>query len=216
MLKYLKQSFASLHIGSGSATKAKTPVYAEVNAWVIQFWAWLLSVYRLKNVNKNRLKTLSNLCLKINVKLGWHHYRFLYPLYVQKFSMNPVIFWVPMVTHPPAGDNKKPSIAAVVGLWMLIPHVMCATVRVQQHRQEIIQELYKYGITFIVVQKRHHTRLFVLKKKNKVVKSGNIPALVQTVDVGITHPTELISICAVIKVFRVQSRPYTLSGFIMG
>lgn len=125
------------------------------------------------------------------------------------------------------------------------PSRYSATVRVQQHRQEIIQELssmvrellimfykstggykphriilyrdgvsegqfphvlqheltalreacikleadYKPGITFIVVQKRHHTRLFCADKKEQSGKSGNIPAGT-TVDVGITHPTE--------------------------
>jgi eukaryotic translation initiation factor 2C len=48
---------------------------------------------------------------------------------------------------------------------------------------------YKPGITFIVVQKRHHTRLFCSDKKEQSGKSGNIPAGT-TVDIGITHPTE--------------------------
>ena len=45
------------------------------------------------------------------------------------------------MTHPPAGDNKKPSIAAVVGSMDAHPSRYAATVRVQQHRQEIISEL---------------------------------------------------------------------------
>lgn len=58
------------------------------------------------------------------------------------------------VTHPPAGDNKKPSIAAVVGSMDAHPSRYAATVRVQQHRQEIIQELssmvrYVAHITFL-------------------------------------------------------------------
>lgn len=53
----------------------------------------------------------------------------------------PVIFLGADVTHPPAGDNKKPSIAAVVGSMDGHPSRYAATVRVQQHRQEIIQEL---------------------------------------------------------------------------
>lgn len=149
------------------------------------------------------------------------------------------------MTHPPVGDNRKPSIAAVVGSQDAHPSRYAATVRVQQHRQEIIQDLsamvkehlvmfykstggykphriimyrdgvsegqfphvlqheltaireaciklepdYKPGITFIVVQKRHHTRLFCADKKEQSGKSGNIPAGT-TVDIGITHPTE--------------------------
>lgn len=52
-----------------------------------------------------------------------------------------MIFLGADVTHPPAGDNKKPSIAAVVGSMDAHPSRYAATVRVQQHRQEIIQEL---------------------------------------------------------------------------
>ena len=53
----------------------------------------------------------------------------------------PVVFLGADVTHPPAGDNKKPSIAAVVGSMDAHPSRYSATVRVQQHRQEVIQEL---------------------------------------------------------------------------
>ena len=42
---------------------------------------------------------------------------------------------------PPAGDGKKPSIAAVVGSMDGHPSRYCATVRVQTSRQEISQEL---------------------------------------------------------------------------
>jgi eukaryotic translation initiation factor 2C len=45
------------------------------------------------------------------------------------------------------------------------------------------------GITFTVVQKRHHTRLFCRSQEDRSGKSGNIPAGT-TVDVGICHPTE--------------------------
>lgn len=58
-----------------------------------------------------------------------------------KVFNEPVIFLGADVTHPPAGDNKKPSIAAVVGSMDAHPSRYAATVRVQQHRLEIIQEL---------------------------------------------------------------------------
>ena len=67
---------------------------------------------------------------------------------------------------------------------------------VLQHELTAIREAcikleadYKPGITFIAVQKRHHTRLFCADKKEQSGKSGNIPAGT-TVDVCITHPTE--------------------------
>lgn len=67
---------------------------------------------------------------------------------------------------------------------------------VLQHELTAIREAcikleadYKPGVTFIVVQKRHHTRLFCAEKKEQSGKSGNIPAGT-TVDICITHPTE--------------------------
>ncbi|CAG0893312.1 unnamed protein product [Cyprideis torosa] len=196
-----------------------------------------------KNVNKTSPQTLSNLCLKINVKLGGVN-AILVPNIRPRVFNEPVIFLGADVTHPPAGDSKKPSIAAVVGSMDGHPSRYAATVRVQQHRVETIQELasmvrdlliqfykstcfkpnriiyyrdgvsegqfnqvlqheltaireacikleaeYRPGITFLVVQKRHHTRLFCADKRDMSGKSGNIPAGT-TVDVGITHPTE--------------------------
>ncbi|KAL0166439.1 hypothetical protein M9458_038283, partial [Cirrhinus mrigala] len=52
----------------------------------------------------------------------------------------PVIFLGADVTHPPAGDGKKPSIAAVVGSMDGHPSRYCATVRVQTSRQDLSQE----------------------------------------------------------------------------
>jgi hypothetical protein len=46
----------------------------------------------------------------------------------------PVIFLGADITHPPAGDSRKPSIAAVVGSMDAHPSRYAATVRVQQHR----------------------------------------------------------------------------------
>uniref|UniRef100_A0A8W8N385 Piwi domain-containing protein n=1 Tax=Magallana gigas TaxID=29159 RepID=A0A8W8N385_MAGGI len=68
--------------------------------------------------------------------------------------------------------------------------------QVLQHELRAVREAcmklelgYQPGITFIVVQKRHHTRLFCADRKDQIGRSGNIPAGT-TVDVGITHPTE--------------------------
>jgi hypothetical protein len=71
-------------------------------------------------VNKTSPQTLSNLCLKINVKLGGVN-SILVPSVRPKIFSEPVIFLGADVTHPPAGDNKKPSIAAVVGTLTLRP-----------------------------------------------------------------------------------------------
>jgi len=45
------------------------------------------------------------------------------------------------VTHPHSSDGKIPSIAAVVGSMDAHPSRYAAIARLQQHRQEIIQEL---------------------------------------------------------------------------
>ncbi|CAG0893618.1 unnamed protein product [Darwinula stevensoni] len=242
MFRYLKSTFEGLQLVV-VVLPGKTPVYAEVKRVGDTVLGMATQCVQAKNVNKTSAQTLSNLCLKINVKLGGVN-AILVPTIRPKVFNEPVIFLGADVTHPPAGDNKKPSIAAVVGSMDAHPSRYAATVRVQQHRQEIIQELaamvrdllvqfyrstrfkpnrivfyrdgvsegqfqtvlqheltaireaciklehdYKPGITFIVVQKRHHTRLFCSDKKDMSGKSGNIPAGT-TVDVGITHPTE--------------------------
>uniref|UniRef100_A0A673LPM2 Protein argonaute-3-like n=1 Tax=Sinocyclocheilus rhinocerous TaxID=307959 RepID=A0A673LPM2_9TELE len=176
---------------------------------------------------------------------GIHFIVCLYVLFLRpSVFQQPVIFLGADVTHPPAGDGKKPSIAAVVGSMDAHPSRYCATVRVQRPRQEVIQDLasmvrelliqfykstrykptriifyrdgvsegqfrqvlyyellaireacislekeYQPGITYIVVQKRHHTRLFCADRNERVGRSGNIPAGT-TVDTDITHPYE--------------------------
>ncbi|XP_015790047.1 protein argonaute-2 isoform X3 [Tetranychus urticae] len=242
MFRYLKATFIGIQL-IVVVLPGKTPVYAEVKRVGDTVLGMATQCVQAKNVNKTSPQTLSNLCLKINVKLGGIN-SILVPSVRPKVFNEPVIFLGADVTHPPAGDNKKPSIAAVVGSMDAHPSRYSATVRVQQHRQEIIQDLasmvkelmiqfykctrykpvriifyrdgvsegqfpavlntellalrkacmmleddYYPGITFIAVQKRHHTRLFCADKREQVGRSGNIPAGT-TVDVGITHPTE--------------------------
>ena len=69
--------------------------------------------------------------------------------------------------------------------WQVLSHELRA---VREACMKLEAE-YQPGITFIVVQKRHHTRLFCADRKDQIGRSGNIPAGT-TVDVGITHPTE--------------------------
>lgn len=221
----------------------KTPIYAEVKRVGDTQLGVATQCVQLKNVNRPSAQTLSNLCLKINVKLGGIN-SILVPNIRPSIFHYPVIFMGADVTHPPAGDDKKPSIAALVASMDAHPSRYSATVRVQQHRQEIIAELasmvremliqfykstrfkpqriifyrdgvsegqfqqvlhhelvsirqacmkledgYQPGITFVVVQKRHHTRLFCSDPNDQIGRSGNIPAGT-TVDTGITHPTE--------------------------
>ncbi|OQV21162.1 Protein argonaute-1 [Hypsibius exemplaris] len=242
MFRYLKTTFQGLQLVM-VVLPGKTPVYAEVKRVGDTVLGMATQCVQAKNVNRTSPQTLSNLCLKINVKLGGVN-NILVPSIRPKIFNEPVIFFGADVTHPPAGDSKKPSIAACVGSMDAHPSRYAAAVRVQQHRQEVINDLssmvkellmqfykstrfkpnrivfyrdgvsegqfltvlnhelravrqacvelepgYQPGITFIVVQKRHHTRLFCADKKEQIGRSGNIPAGT-TVDVGICHPTE--------------------------
>ncbi|XP_059158958.1 protein argonaute-2-like isoform X8 [Physella acuta] len=242
MFRYLKNTYQGLQL-IVVVLPGKTPVYAEVKRVGDICFGLATQCVQAKNVNKTTPQTLSNLCLKINVKLGGVN-SILVPSIRPHVFREPIIFLGADVTHPPAGDTLKPSIAAVVGSMDAHPSRYSATVRVQEHRQEIIRDLatmvkelliqfyrstrfkptriifyrdgvsegqfstvlshelravreacmklevdYQPGITFIVVQKRHHTRLFCADRRDQTGRSGNIPAGT-TVDQGITHPTE--------------------------
>ncbi|XP_041507816.1 protein argonaute-4 isoform X3 [Microtus oregoni] len=252
MFKHLKMTYVGLQL-IVVILPGKTPVYAEVKRVGDTLLGMATQCVQVKNVVKTSPQTLSNLCLKINAKLGGIN-NVLVPHQRPSVFQQPVIFLGADVTHPPAGDGKKPSIAAVVGSMDGHPSRYCATVRVQTSRQEIAQELlysqevvqdltsmarelliqfykstrfkptriiyyrggvsegqmkqvawpeliairkacisleedYRPGITYIVVQKRHHTRLFCADKTERVGKSGNVPAGT-TVDSTITHPSE--------------------------
>ncbi|XP_045440810.1 protein argonaute-4 isoform X4 [Pipistrellus kuhlii] len=252
MFKHLKMTYVGLQL-IVVILPGKTPVYAEVKRVGDTLLGMATQCVQVKNVVKTSPQTLSNLCLKINAKLGGIN-NVLVPHQRPSVFQQPVIFLGADVTHPPAGDGKKPSIAAVVGSMDGHPSRYCATVRVQTSRQEVSQELlysqeviqdlttmvrelliqfykstrfkptriiyyrggvsegqmkqvawpeliairkacisleedYRPGITYIVVQKRHHTRLFCAEKAERVGKSGNVPAGT-TVDSTITHPSE--------------------------
>ncbi|NP_001295590.1 protein argonaute-2 [Strongylocentrotus purpuratus] len=242
MFRHLKSTYKGLQL-IVVVLPGKTPVYAEVKRVGDTLLGIATQCVQVKNVNRTTAQTLSNLCLKINVKLGGIN-NILVPNIRPRVFAEPVIFLGADVTHPPAGDDKKPSIAAVVGSMDGHPSRYCASVRVQNHRVEIIQDLmgmvrellmefyrstrfkpariimyrdgvsegqflqvlaqemtairnacrsledfYEPGITFIVVQKRHHTRLFCAERREQIGRSGNIPAGT-TVDSGITHPLE--------------------------
>ncbi|PAA61921.1 hypothetical protein BOX15_Mlig021460g1 [Macrostomum lignano] len=242
MFRYLKNTFAGLQL-IVVVLPGKTPVYAEVKRVGDILFGLATQCVQAKNVNKTSPQTLSNLCLKINVKLGGIN-SILVPGMRPPVFREPIIFMGGDVTHPPAGDRAKPSIAAVVASMDAHPSRYAATVRVQAHREEKITELcamvrelllhfyrstrfkptrivyyrdgvsegqfmavqshelraireactrlemgYQPGITFVVVQKRHHTRLFCADTADRMGRSGNIPAGT-AVDQTITHPTE--------------------------
>ncbi|KAL3579627.1 hypothetical protein D5086_017462 [Populus alba] len=205
---------------------------------------------------------LENVALKINVKAGGRN-TVLNDAFHRRIPLLtdvPTIVFGADVTHPQAGEDAGPSIAAVVASmdWPEVTKYR-GLVSAQAHREEIIEDLYKnyqnpkgglvhggmirelllafyrstgqkpfriifyrdgvsegqfsqvllhemqairqacgsledgYGppVTFVVVQKRHHTRFFPAdhSRRDQTDKSGNIlPGTV--VDTTICHPTE--------------------------
>ena len=67
--------------------------------------------------------------------------------------------------------------------------VLAHEVRAVQEACIKLEKEYRPRITFIVVQKRHHTRLFCENSRDETGKARNVPPGT-TVDSGITHPYE--------------------------
>ncbi|RKP07872.1 Piwi domain-containing protein [Thamnocephalis sphaerospora] len=184
----------------------------------------------------------ANVCLKMNAKLGGINVvltRDQIPFIAEK----PTIIIGADVSHPAPGDERRPSIATLVGSMDVNVARFCSVVRIQHGRTESINDLrdmvmdalkaffrnsghkparilfYRDGIsegefervintevkavklacqqleanynptlTYVAVQKRHHTRFFPMGR-DQSDRSGNcMPGTV--VDSGITHPYE--------------------------
>jgi len=82
----------------------------------------------------------ANVCLKINVKLGGMN-SFLSPQQTPFLTERPTILFGADVSHPPPGDNTRPSIASLVGSMDAKAARYAATVRVQTARTETIADL---------------------------------------------------------------------------
>uniref|UniRef100_A0A453H2L0 Piwi domain-containing protein n=1 Tax=Aegilops tauschii subsp. strangulata TaxID=200361 RepID=A0A453H2L0_AEGTS len=189
-----------------------------------------------KNVQKGGKQYLENLSLKINVKVGGRNTVLEDALYkrIPLLTDVPTIVFGADVTHPAAGEDASPSIAAVVASmdWPEVTKYKCL-VSSQGPREEIIADLYtetmdpqkgRVGggmirdgvsegqfsqvllyemdairkacatlqagylppVTFVVVQKRHHTRLFPENHRARDLtdRSGST-----VVDTKICHPT---------------------------
>ena len=71
---------------------------------------------------------------------------------------------------------------------------------------------YRPGITFIVVQKCHHTRLFPTRHEDAIGKGNNVPPGT-TVDHEITHPTEFDFYLCSHAAIQVPADPVTTMSF---
>ncbi|KAI0990300.1 hypothetical protein GJ496_004363 [Pomphorhynchus laevis] len=243
LMFYLRSTFPGIQLVI-PVLPGKTPVYAEIKRVGDTLYGMATQCVQVKNVNRTTPQTLSNLCLKINVKLGGINNILIPSLRPISVFNEPVMFIGAAITHPPAGDKSKPSIAAVVASMDAHPSRYAATVRIQIHRQEYIKDLarmvrnmllsfyrstsfkpykliiyrdglsechgskifeyelmaireacvsieasYQPGITYVAVQKRHHTRFFCVNPNDQSGKSGNVPPGT-TVDTTITQPSE--------------------------
>ena len=103
MFKYLMTNFTNLQL-IVVVLPGKTPVYAEVKRVGDTLLGIATQCVQVKNVNKTTTQTLSNLCLKINVKLGGVN-NILVPNMRPRIFSEPVIFIGADVTHPPAGGD---------------------------------------------------------------------------------------------------------------
>uniref|UniRef100_UPI00358FD241 protein argonaute-1-like n=1 Tax=Myxine glutinosa TaxID=7769 RepID=UPI00358FD241 len=241
LFRHIKEAYAGLQLVL-VVLPGKTPVYAEVKRVGDTFLGIATQCIQTKNVTGTSPQILSNLCLKINAKLGGVN-NILLPHRCTSVFKQPAIILGGCLLHPQARDERS-AIAAVVGSIDVYPSRYCSAIRFQQQglvyvvdmapimRELLVQfykathfkpakiiyyrkgvaegqvpkvlyqellsireacigleEGYKPGITFIAVQKCHHTRLFCSNKAEHVGKSGNIPAGT-IVDMKITHPTQ--------------------------
>lgn len=197
---------------------------------------------QVKHTRQAKKQYCANVCLKMNVKLGGAN-SFINPKEIPFLSEKPTMIMGADVTHPPPGDNFRPSIASVVGSMDAQGARFSSVVRVQGSRVENIVDLggmtkellrsfyqstqrkpgrilfyrdgvsegqfaqvletelkaihtacheleagYRPTVTFVVVQKRHHTRFFPMRT-DQADRSGNCFAGT-LVESQITHPTE--------------------------
>ena len=70
-----------------------------------------------------------------------------------------------------------------------LDQVLVYEVRAVQEACMMLEKEYRPGITFVVIQKRHHTRLFCEDNRDASGRGQNVPPGT-TVDSGITHPYE--------------------------
>ncbi|KAJ8424584.1 hypothetical protein Cgig2_028562 [Carnegiea gigantea] len=121
-----------------------------------------------KHVFKMSKQYLANVALKINVKVGGRNTVLVDAISrrIPLVSDRPTIIFGADVTHPHPGEDSSPSIAAVLLYELDAIRKACAS----------LEPNYQPPVTFVVVQKRHHTRLFANdhRDRNSVDRSGNI------------------------------------------
>ncbi|KAK3837132.1 MAG: Piwi domain-containing protein [Linnemannia elongata] len=217
------------------------PLYAEIKRVTDTVLGVSSQCVQMKHTRDPKKQYCSNVCLKINVKLGGVNQHLAAGM--MPFLAKPTLVLGGDVSHPQPGDNTRPSIASLVGSMDNKAARYAATVRVQTARTETIADLgdmtvellrtfyqncgrkperilfyrdgvsegqfaevlktevadlkaacqkleagYKPTITFVVVQKRHHTRFFPMRRDEGDRIGNCLPGTV--VDQEVVHPVE--------------------------
>ncbi|KAF9970812.1 Eukaryotic translation initiation factor 2C [Actinomortierella ambigua] len=118
------------------------PLYAEIKRIGDTMLGVCTQCLQTNITDRVDIPRLANVTLKINAKLGGYN-SFLAPSQAPLLSVasEPTIVVGADVSHPPAGDNVRPSIAAVVGSLDRFASRHGASICVQDHRTERLYDL---------------------------------------------------------------------------
>ncbi|KAG5842264.1 hypothetical protein ANANG_G00175790 [Anguilla anguilla] len=196
MFKHLKMSYVGLQL-IVVILPGKTPVYAEVKRVGDTLLGMATQCVQVKNVVKTSPQTLSNLCLKINAKLGGIN-NVLVPHQRPSVFQQPVIFLGADTSRQDLSQEQLFSQEVIQDLTNMVRELLIQfykstrfkPTRIIYYRGGVsegqmkqvawpeliairkacisLEEDYRPGITYIVVQKRHHTRLFCSDKAERV------------------------------------------------
>ncbi|KAF9209936.1 eukaryotic translation initiation factor 2C, 2, partial [Haplosporangium sp. Z 27] len=116
------------------------PLYAEIKRVSDTVIGLPTQCVQKKHVFQPKTQYCANVCLKMNVKLGGMN-SFLSPSQTPFLTQKPTILFGADVSHPAPNDDRKPSIASLVGSMDAKAARYAATVRVQNARTENIADL---------------------------------------------------------------------------
>ncbi|KAF9935761.1 Eukaryotic translation initiation factor 2C [Modicella reniformis] len=117
-----------------------TALYAEIKRVTDTIIGVASQCLQAQSVKIPKKPYCANVCLKMNVKLGGMNSQ-LGPGMLPVLTSKPTILMGADVNHPAAGDNVRPSIAAVVGSMDSKAARYAASIRIQAAGSEIIADL---------------------------------------------------------------------------
>ncbi|KAI1320706.1 Eukaryotic translation initiation factor 2C [Mortierella claussenii] len=148
----IEQHLKELWLASGNAAKSKpqllvcvlpnkwTQLYAEIKRATDTIYGVCSQCLLMAHVLNPKRSYCSNVCLKINVKLGGVNAE-LAQQDLSWLTAKPTIILGGDVSHPQPGDMIRPSIASLVGSTSPKAARYAATVRIQTARTETIADL---------------------------------------------------------------------------